>query len=156
MKQPVLRPYQPPRRYIPKHVKHEENLQRQVCTYLRMQYPHVIFRSDYGSGLLLTQNQARNQASMQSGRGFPDLFIYNSQRGYHGLALELKREGVTLYLKTGPRKGKLTGDLHIQEQAAMLQALNNAGYFGRFAVGFDSAQKIIDWYMGKPANASLF
>jgi hypothetical protein len=152
----TLQVYQPKQRYIPKHVKHEENLQKQVCSYLRMQYPHAIFRSDYASGLKLTMNQAVQHKRLQSSRSWPDLFIYSAQRGYHGLALELKKDGTRIYLTTGPRKGKLSSDLHIQEQAAMLQQLNDEGYFARFAVGFDKTQKIIDWYFGKPANAELF
>lgn len=152
-------------RYIPKTIKHEESLQRQVCTYLRMQYPHVLFRSDYASGLHLTKNQARIHASLQSGKGWPDLFIpYPTDhkqkdgtiRHYHGLFIELKKQGTTVYLKNGPNKGKLTTDLHIQTQAKVLKTLYDIGYYANFAVGIDNALKIIDWYMQKPQNASIF
>lgn len=143
---------------MPKNKKTEESIQKQVCSYLRLQYPHVIFRSDYASGMHLSIYQARNHASMQSCKGWPDLFIYHPSASgkYAGLALELKKPGTTVYLKNGPRKGRLTGDLHIQEQAATLQALRNAGYYSDFAVGFDEAVKIIDSYMGKPETAELF
>lgn len=147
-------------RYIPKHQKHEESIQKQVCHYLRLQYPHVIFRSDYSSGLHLTPYQAKNQRSMQSGRAWPDLFIYHpsqhDDKFYAGLALELKREGTSVIMKVGPRKGRLSTDKHIQEQALVLKQLNRLGYYANFAVGFDEAIKIIDWYMGKPQNASIF
>jgi hypothetical protein len=143
----ALRPYQPRVRRIPLSQKHEQNLQRQVCQYLRLQYPSIIFRSDYASGLQLTMNQAAIHKSLQSSRSWPDLFIYKSSRGFHGLALELKREGTTIYLTRGERKGKLSTDAHIQEQALMLQTLNKLGYFARFGVGFDQCRKIIDWYL---------
>ena len=52
-------------------------------------------------------------------------------------------------MKIGPRKGKLLTDPHIQEQAAVLKALLHKGYYANFAVGFDEAQRIIDWYFGR-------
>jgi hypothetical protein len=133
----VLRPYTPKKRFTPAKVKHEESLQRQVCRYLRLQYPNIIFRSDYASGLQLTMNQAAIHKSLQSGRSWPDLFIYKPSRGYSGLALEIKRENNVIYLKRGLRKGLLTSDPHIQEQALMLRELNDLGYFARFGIGFD-------------------
>lgn len=159
MARSVLRPYQPKPRYVPKVQKHEESIQRQVCSYLRLQYPSLIFRSDYASGLHLTEGQARIHKSLQSGRSWPDLFIYEPRtvngKRYSGLALELKRDGTTIILKVGPRKGKLSSERHIQEQAAMLKALNNKGYYANFAVGYDEAINIIDRYMGKPENAEF-
>lgn len=141
-----LQPYAPKPRYIPKIKKHEESIQKQVCSYLRLQYSHVIFRSDYASGLHLTINQATVHRSLQSGRAFPDLFIYEPSRGFHGMALELKKDGTTIILKTGPRKGLITSDTHIQEQAKVINDLRHKGYYADFAVGYDDAVKKIDWY----------
>lgn len=160
MARPVLRPYQPKPRYVPKNVKHEESLQRQVCTYLRRQYPNVIFRSDYASGLHLTAGQARIHASMQSGRAWPDLFIYEPRkvegRQYAGLALELKKDGTSIFCKIGPNKGELVANEHIREQYYMLQALEKKGYFADFGIGFDHTVSLIDHYMGRPENTELF
>jgi hypothetical protein len=151
----ILKPYEPKARYIPKLVKHEESIQRQVCQYLRLQYPHVIFRSDYASGLHLTAHQARLHAAMQSGRAWPDLFVYHPRKvdgqQYAGLALELKKEGTVITLKNG----NMTANLHIREQAAMLDELSKRGYWADFAVGFDDAINKIDHYMGKPENIGL-
>jgi hypothetical protein len=157
-KNDLLKPYTPPKRYIPKNKKHEESLQLQVCKYLRLQYPHVIFRSDYASGLKLTKNQAVKHKRMQSSRSWPDLFIYEPSREYHGLAIELKKDGESVVLKIGPRKGCLSTDPHIQEQAAMLKALLHKGYYANFAVGYDEAVRVIDWYFNKkvPTNGELF
>lgn len=157
---PRLRPSVPKRRYHPAKIKHEALLQRQVYAYLRLQHPHVIFRSDYASGLHLTMNQAVIHTSLQSGRSFPNLFIYKPSRGYAGLALELKKEGTTIYVTRGPHKGELTTDPHIQEQALMLQALNKLGYFARFGVGYEQTVRIIEWYLNpdyrEPVNGELF
>lgn len=143
-------------RYIPKVTKHEESLQLQVCSYLRLQYPDVIFRSDFASGLHLTESQAAKHKRMQSGRAFPDLFIFESRHGYHGLGIELKKDGTTVIVKIGPRKGKISADQHIQEQYSLLQKLQRKGYYADFAIGYDNAIAIIDWYMEKPQNASIF
>lgn len=144
-------------RYIPKVTKHEESLQKSICAYLRMKYPFAVFRSDYSSGIKLTKNQARIHASLQSGRGWPDLFIYEKSASgkWNGLAIELKRDGETVYLKIGSRKGLLTTDEHIQEQAAMLQKLRDRGFYADFAVGYNEAVSMIDKYFGKD-NAELF
>jgi hypothetical protein len=141
------------KRYIPKVQKHEEAIQKDVCKYLRLHYPQVVFRSDYASGLKLTQNQASVHRSLQSSRSWPDLFIYKPMkvdgRQYAGLAIELKADGTSVILKIGPRKGKLSTDEHIQEQALMLRELRKCGYYADFAVGYDQAVNIIDWYFGR-------
>lgn len=152
----MLKPFTPKPRYIPKVRKHEESLQKRVCSYLRKEYPQAIFRSDYAAGLQLTENQARIMHQINSCRGYPDLFIATPSRGYHGLYLELKREGTTIYVTRGPQKGQMSVDLHIREQAAVIQQLNGLGYFARFAVGYEKACKIIDWYFERPQNGELF
>lgn len=156
----ILKPYQPPKRYVPKVKKHEESIQRKVCTYLRMQYPNVIFRSDYASGLHLTMAQAVTHKSMQSGRSFPDLFLFYPRKvegkQYAGMALELKKEGTSIIVSRGLKKGQLVADPHIREQYYVLQQLFKLGYYTDFAIGFDDAIKKLDWYMGKPENASMF
>lgn len=132
-------------------------LQKQVCQYMRMQYPHIIFRSDYAAGLALSMRQATIQKSMQAGRAYPDLFIAypnvvtfadGTSRQFAGLFIELKREGTTIYKKIGEGKGQLVASEHIKEQAAVLSDLNRVGYMARFAVGFDNARRLIDGYIG--------
>lgn len=151
--------------YTPKKAKHEEALQIRVCNYLRKEYPSVIFRSDYASGLKLTKYQAKTHRKMQSGRSWPDLFIYHpvthkkqdgSETHYRGCAIELKIKGTTIQLKIGPNKGKLTTNPHIREQAAMLRELNRVGYYANFSAGYDETVKLIDWYMQRPQTKSIF
>lgn len=134
-----------------------------VVQYLRLQYPFVMFRSDFASGLKLTIPQATRHKSLQSSRAWPDLFIYfpvqHNDKFYSGLAIEIKKDNTTIILKTGPRKGHISGDRHIQEQALMLRELNKAGYYANFGVGFEGCKKIIDWYLGRtpePENAEIF
>lgn len=77
--------------------------------------------------------------------GDMDLYICN------GMFLELKREGTRILKKDG----KLVADQHIREQHALLVELERRGYAARFAVGFDQAKQIIDWYLGGPVEGEV-
>lgn len=143
----------------------EIDLQAQVADYIRLQYPSVIFHSDFGSGIKLTMGQAIKQKRLNGGRrSWPDMFIaelklresvevefdcYVYQYNYAGLFIELKREGTRIFKKDG----KLVADEHIREQFDMLSDLRARGYAAEFACGFDEAKKLIDDYMkGKYAH----
>lgn len=150
----------------------EEHLQIQVADYLRLQYPNVIFHSDYGSGINLTIGQAVIQKRLNGGRrAWPDMQIAKpatiaigqkslagySARIFHGLFLELKKDGTKLKrekdckkILKGDTKIRKAGDWwdkHIEEQAEMLEALRQEGYKAEFAVGFEQAKQIIDEYL---------
>lgn len=125
----------------------ELELQAQVADYLRLQYPDVLFHSDFGSGIKLTKGQAVKQKRLQGGRrAWPDMFIaYVRSKGdkyYHGLFLELKKAGTRLFKKNGDFTSE-----HIREQWETLGALTLRGYMAEFAVGFDEAKKLIDEYL---------
>lgn len=54
----------------------EAELQIQVADYLRLQYPDVMFHSDFGSGVKLTPGQAVKQKRQNGGRrAWPDMEI---------------------------------------------------------------------------------
>lgn len=125
----------------------ELELQAQVADYLRLQYPNVLFHSDFGSGIKLTMGQAAKQKRLQGGRrAWPDMFIAFvrsiGDRYYHGLFIELKRDGTRLKKKNGD-----WATAHIKEQNDVLFELRVRGYKAEFAVGFDAAKKIIDEYL---------
>ncbi len=138
----------------------EVELQIQVADYLRLQYPDVLFKPDFGSGVRLTPQQAARQKRQSGGlRGWPDLFIaesayvraplfrdkpdlVNCRKLHHGLFIELKKEGTRLT--------KLNGEWatpHIAEQAEMLEKLISKGYYADFACGFDEAKAVLDRYL---------
>ena len=130
----------------------ESELQTMVADYLRMQYPFVLFHSDFGSGVKLTMGQAIKQKRQNGGhRAWPDMFIAEpievdpgelSWRRYAGLFLELKKEGTRLRKRNGEWANE-----HIAEQEVILERLRFRGYEARFAVGFDEAKEIIDHYL---------
>lgn len=128
----------------------ESDLQVMVADYIRLRYPNVLFHSDFGSGIKLTKGQAIKQKRQNGGRrGWPDMFIANRRYDlencaeYHGLFLELKKDGTRLHKKDGSWATE-----HIAEQAETLQALQDRGYETYFAIGFEQAKEIIDEYLG--------
>ena len=145
----------------------ELELQAQVADYLRLQYPHALFHSDFGSGIKLTPGQAMRQKRLQGGRrSWPDMFIAEPKNvkaeckvitdgdvikeahfldQKYGLFIELKKAGTRIYR----RDGRLVANEHIREQFDMLEQLRQRGYMAEFACGFDEAKKIIDEYLGE-------
>lgn len=139
-------------------IKKEEILHLKVCDYLRKNYPDVLFRTDFSSGMKMSPGQAAKHKKFQKSRAWPDLFIAESgfvevkedgligRLRKNGMFLELKAEGAKLYKKNG----EMVANKHYREQAEMLDKLNESGYCARFAVGYDEAIKIITDYLGKP------
>ena len=129
----------------------EKTLHRQVCDYLRYQYPKVIFSSDLSGATKLTIGQGKALKNLRSGRGFPDLQIMEPRGKYHGLFIELKAEGTDLLKKkmVDAYGYPMWSTPHIREQHEMLEALEQRGYRAEFAIGFDDAKEIIDNYLKK-------
>lgn len=155
----------------------EADLQIQVADYLRLQYPDVLFHSDFGSGVKLTLGQAVRQKRQNGGRrAWPDMFIsdyatdYNSEpdgaelrslfKRYRNYSITFTDDIGTNYIlcglylelkKDGTRLKKKNGEWatnHLAEQAELLEELRLCGYCAEFAVGFDEAKRIIDEYLG--------
>lgn len=126
---------------LPKLISQEGYLHQQVCDYLKLQYPKIMFRTDFAAGIKMTIWQAGRHKRLQSGRAWPDLFIAESRKGSAGLFIELKAK--TIY----KRDGSLLANDHVAEQAEVLRALRDRNFEAVFAVGFDSARQIIDEYL---------
>lgn len=133
----------------------ERTLYRQIAQYLQLQYPGVIYRFDLAADMKLTAGQASRHKTLHPHRGYPDLFIACvrtiGDQYYHGLFLELKRDGTRILKKDGT----LVADQHIREQHALLVELERRGYMACFAVGFDQAKQIIDGYLGGPVTEKV-
>ena len=118
----------------------EYTLQVAVCKYLKYQYPNVLFRSDLG-GIRLTKGLAIKAKKIQHSKGFPDLFVYHPNKGYNGLAIELKTKELM------KKNGTLKKSEHLEQQQRVLDHLNANKYYASFAVGFEEARTIIDNYL---------
>ena len=119
-------------------------IQRELCRWIRLAYPGVIFNSDL-SGLNMHGGIRGRVASLRSSRGVPDLMVFEPsyRRGYTGLFVELKSEGV----KIRKLNGEMVKDSHINEQRDMMEMLRGKGYFANFAVGLDEAMELVEWYL---------
>lgn len=120
----------------------EKTLHRAVCDYIKYQYPGILFNSDMSGAMRLTIGQAVQIKALRSNRGYPDIVIYEPRGIYHGLFIELKKDGEKLYKKNGECATE-----HILEQAACIARLNAKGYKACFAIGANSAIEIIDQYL---------
>ena len=121
----------------------ESQTQQQIAVYLRLNYPNVMFHSDFGAGVHLTSRQAATQKRQNGGqRAWPDMFVAEPNKGYSGLFIELKREGTRLKRKDGKWASP-----HLEEQAEVLDRLRFRGYKAEFACGFDEARNLIDEYL---------
>lgn len=154
----------------------ESELQVAVADFLRLQYPKVLFHSDFGSGIKLTPGQAVKQKRQNGGRrAWPDMTIaeikvdeYVDSQDYEPPFFHITSPGsyfssndiggektiwAGLYIelkKDGTRLKKKNGEWateHIAEQAKVLDDLRKRGYCAEFAVGFEEAKKIIDTYL---------
>jgi len=128
-------------------------LQKQICAYLRNQYPKTYFLSDTVASVKLTlPQQARNKAIQCEGFKTPDLIIFEPKAKYSGLMLELKIE--TPFKKNGEIKASQNN--HLQLQNETLNRLQWIGYMAEFVWSFDMAKELIDEYMNLPDPPDLF
>jgi len=124
----------------------ERIMQRALTVWIRGEYPDIDFYNDWASGAYLTYGQNSARLTLASRNGWVDLFIPEPSRGYHGLFIELKKEGVRPYLKDGKT---LSADLQIRKEAKFLDRQKSKGYCATFAIGLDDAKKKIDWYLNR-------
>lgn len=127
----------------------ERTIHKQVCRYIKLQYPKAIFNSDL-SGMNTHKIQAAQNKALRSSRAFPDIVIYEPKNGFHGLFIELKADGVRLWKKKGDWASE-----HLREQADMIHELRKRGYYASFAIGFDEAKRVIDFYLTPSSKQSL-
>ena len=121
----------------------EQELHRQVAAYLKLQYPNLIFHSDFAAGVKMTMWQAKKNKAIQSGKSWPDLFIAEPRGEYSGLFIEIKTSLAKVYKKDMSFKK----DEHIEAQSGMLDRLYEKGYLAVFGCGFDECIRIVNDYL---------
>lgn len=123
-------------------VQSEKDLQKQVCEYLKIAYPKILFNSDMAGAMRLTIGQAVQISKLRSNKGYPDIAIYEPRNEFNGLFIELKKQGEKLFKKDGSWI-----DEHVQEQYLCMSILRAKGYSAEFAIGWDEARLQIDNYL---------
>lgn len=129
----------------------EKQLHKQICDYLHLQYPKVIFNTDM-AGIKLTIGQATQAKKLRSSNSFPDIVIYEQSTEttpfpfdnieYHALFLEVKKENPYRVTKQEVLK-------KFKPQADMMLELRKRGYKAEFTWKFTQAKNIIDTYLRK-------
>lgn len=123
----------------------EKVIHQQVCDYLKLQYPDVIFTSD-ASGLRLSIGlRVEMKKKRCATYKIPDLIILQPRPGYSGLIIEVKRSQSDVINKDGSIKK----NEHIENQVKSLDRLKQVGYFACFGFGFEDCKRTIDAYMNK-------
>jgi hypothetical protein len=92
--------------------------------------------------LNLSRAQAGMMKAIQGGRGWPDLFIAESNGVYHGLFIEIKPDETKLLKLNG-----MFATPHIKEQYNCHIELIKKDYKAAFTIGFDEAKEIIDNFL---------
>jgi len=133
----------------------EKQLHKQICDYLKIFYPKILFNTDL-SGLRLSIGQAKQIKNLRSSNGFPDIVIYAGSEEtkeiskdcyestiYAALFLEVKKES--------PFKKDLTlkKNDHLIKQYSIIKKLNDLGYLALFVWNFEDAKIVIDKYLTK-------
>jgi len=118
----------------------EKKIHKQITDFIKIQYPKLIFNTD-SSGIKLSIGQATQMKKLRSSNGFPDITIYEANKYFNGLFLEVKKE--TPYKKNGTLKK----NEHLQEQFEMHQELIKRGYFVQFVWTLKQAQNILKDYL---------
>jgi VRR-NUC domain len=108
---------------------------------LQYKYPGVLFKTHWIDGAMLRQGAVFKLARLSGRRGFPDITICEPVNGYHGLFLELKREGHRLKKKDGSWL-----DDHVREQAQLMAELRQKGYAVGFACGREAVENALRLY----------
>jgi len=121
----------------------EFQLQKQICQFLRLKYPSVLFMSDTVAFLSLTMPQAvRNKQIQNQDFHAPDLVIFEPRGNYHGFFLELKTKSI--YKKDGV---SLLKNDHVSRQIDTIEKLNRRGYLAAISWDFQTAVKMIEHYL---------
>jgi hypothetical protein len=108
----------------------ETLIQQHVIQYLKLAHPSILYCASAG-GVRTSYKQAVKMKSTGYVRGFPDLFIYEPNGQFSGLAIEIKTE-------------KGVASIHQKE---WIKKLNDRGYFAAICKGYEHVVKTIDSYL---------
>lgn len=117
----------------------EQQVQITLVRYIKYQYPEVakyIVKIDNEAKLTKTGHIIRNKMGLH--KGASDLFIAYPIGKYHGMWLEIKREGFKL---------TASNRLHTTNQINFINKMREVGYYSAMAAGFDECKMHIDNYL---------
>lgn len=107
----------------------EAQLQANIIKYLNLQYPSILYCASLGGQYQRYPSQRNKAKATGYVKGFPDLGVYEPNKTFKGLFLEIKEKGY-------PTK----------EQKEWIEKLNKRGYYACVSKGLDASIKVIDDY----------
>tara|TARA_R110002020_G_scaffold183360_5_gene379653 strand:- start:707 stop:1057 length:351 start_codon:yes stop_codon:yes gene_type:complete len=110
-------------------LKGEAQLQAAVVKYI--QYNKLLFCASAGGVRVSSMYQAKLMKATGYVKGFPDVFIYEPNKKYYGLAIELK----------------VKGNYATAEQKKWLEQLNKKGYYAICLNNLDEVIDVINKYL---------
>ena len=136
--------------------RNEQSLQTQICSWMKLQHPKVIFKVDHGASQHKSSFIERQIYSKQSYKpGFPDFQIIKAVGNYNGLFLELKSDYNALFNKNGTLKRG--SEDHLVNQYDFIKELRSEGYWADFCYDRLAAVLIIDSYLkGTPKEMNEY
>lgn len=126
-------------------IRAEEAHQTAICTYLKLQYPNVIFHVDNGSAKKRTFVEQNVMRKQQYKPGYPDITILHPVGKWHALLLEIKKDWQEIHYKDGTLKPG--NDDHFYIQQDFMSELTNRGYIAQFTWSIEYSKVVIDNYM---------
>jgi len=131
-----------------KYLGKEDILQRQVIEYLELKYKVTpICMGTEGKKSAFERFKFK---WMGGRKGVSDLFIPVSICGYHGLFIELKKEGAKIFKKDGTLYA--SNKEHHQRQLDFIDEMMQLGYWSNMCIGFEATKEFIDQYMNMKEN----
>ena len=126
--------------------KTEKELQKAVIAYIRRnikpKFVGLRIIVNPWAGVRMSKNKMSEAKALGFEPSQPDIMIPFEMYLNTGLAIELKKQGVTVWNKNGT----LRESKHIKEQFECLQDLAIQGYAANFAVGYKEAINQINKY----------
>jgi len=123
-------------------IKPEQLLAARLASYLKMNYPDVIFRFDLAADMPLPPHLAKRGKELHGkfNRGYPDLFVARCTKKFGGLYLELKAGA------------SIPDTEHTRRQAAYHVMLRAAGYKVCFCLNYEECTKKVRKYLKKAVS----
>lgn len=130
-------------------IKHKESTLQQRCiSYFRRLWPeYATLYFGVMNGVQLTKKQAAIAKAEGLTAGVSDTLLLIPAQGYHGLAIEFKKEdldydidgNVTVSKKTYQKKGQKEWQAAVESRGYLYKVIRNREEF----------DELIDWYLGK-------
>lgn len=130
-------------------IKHKESTLQQRCiSYFRHLWPeYATLYFGVMNGVQLTKKQAAIAKAEGLTAGVSDTLLLIPAQGYHGLAIEFKKEDLDYDIDGNVTVSKKT--YQKKEQKEWQAAVESRGYLYKVIRNREEFDELIDWYLGK-------